>query len=119
MMHEHPCELVFERLEAFHDGELSIDERVAIQNHLGECVSCNLASLDIAALSLGLKDLASQIAVRLDVLIERDLIGLVTPPPPALAIARLIDDDPVDPGAEGRLAAERRERPEDPQEYFL
>jgi hypothetical protein len=62
MMHEHPCELVFERLEAFHDGELSIDERVAIQNHLGECVSCNLASLDIAALSFGMKDLASQIA---------------------------------------------------------
>jgi hypothetical protein len=62
MMHEHPCELVFERLEAFHDGELSIDERVAIQNHLGECVSCNLASLDIAALSFGMKDLASHIA---------------------------------------------------------
>jgi hypothetical protein len=62
MMHEHPCAVVFDRLEAFHDGELSIDERVAIQNHLGECVSCNLAAEELAALSCGLRDLASHIA---------------------------------------------------------
>ena len=62
MMHEHPCELIQERLEAFHDGELSIDERVAIQNHLGECVSCNLTSLEIASLSFSMKDLAAQIS---------------------------------------------------------
>jgi len=62
MMHEHPCADVLERLEAFHDGELSIDERIAIQNHLGECVSCNLTASEIAALGLGLRDLASQIA---------------------------------------------------------
>ena len=62
MMHEHPCATIQDRLEAFHDGELSIDERVAIQNHLGECVSCNLSSEEIASLSLGLRDLASQLA---------------------------------------------------------
>ena len=62
MMHEHPCEMILERLEAFHDGELSIDERVAIQNHLGECVSCNLTASEITAVSFGLKDLASHIA---------------------------------------------------------
>ena len=62
MMHEHPCETVLDRLEAFHDGELSIDERVAIQNHLGECVSCNLTAEEIASVGFGLRDLASRIA---------------------------------------------------------
>jgi hypothetical protein len=62
MMHEHPCVLVVERLEAFHDGELSIDERIAIQNHLGECVSCNLAAEEIASLGMNLRELASRIA---------------------------------------------------------
>lgn len=62
MMHEHPCVTVVDRLEAFHDGELTIDERVAIQNHLGECVSCNLAAQELAALTAGFRDLASHTA---------------------------------------------------------
>ena len=62
MMHEHPCVTVLERLEAYHDGELSIEERVAIQNHLGDCVSCNIASSEITALALNLRDLAGHIA---------------------------------------------------------
>jgi hypothetical protein len=64
MMHEHPCATIVERLEAFHDGELSIDERVAIQNHLGDCVSCNLASEEIALVGFGLRDLAAHVAER-------------------------------------------------------
>ena len=43
----------------------------------------------------------------------------VTPPPPPLPVARLVDDDAVDPGAEGRLAAEAVDGAEDPQEDFL
>ena len=39
-------------------------------------------------------------------LIQGDLAGSVAPSPPALAVSRLVDDDPVNPGAEGRLAAE-------------
>jgi hypothetical protein len=62
MMHEHPCVDVRDRLEAFHDGELSIDERIAIQNHLGECVSCNLTASELVSLGAGLRDVASQIA---------------------------------------------------------
>jgi len=62
MMHEHPCVTVVDRLEAFHDGELTIDERVAIQNHLGECVSCNLAAQELVALTAGFRDLASHTA---------------------------------------------------------
>jgi hypothetical protein len=62
MMHEHPCTDVRERLEAFHDGELTIDERIAIQGHLGECVTCNLAAEELAVLGSGLRDLAAHIA---------------------------------------------------------
>ena len=43
MMHQHPCDEIRERLEAYHDGELLLDEQVAIQGHLTECVGCSLA----------------------------------------------------------------------------
>jgi hypothetical protein len=59
------------------------------------------------------------LAELLQVLVERDLVGAMSPPPPALAVPRLVDDDAIDPGAEGRLAAEAREGAEDAQEDFL
>ena len=31
MMHQHPCTDVRERLEAFYDGELAVDERIAFR----------------------------------------------------------------------------------------
>jgi hypothetical protein len=58
MMHERPCVDVRERLEAFHDGEVPVDERIAIQNHLGECVACNLEAEELASLSATLRDFA-------------------------------------------------------------
>jgi len=61
-MHELPCATVQDRLEAFHDGELSIDERVVIQNHLGECVSCAMVSDEIDAVGHGLRDVAAKIS---------------------------------------------------------
>ena len=61
----------------------------------------------------------AQVAVRGHVLVERHLVGLVAPPPPALAVARLVDDDAVDPGLEGRLAAEVVDGAEDAEEDFL
>lgn len=60
-MHEVPCATVQDQLEAFHDGELSIDERVAVQNHLGECVSCALVASEIVSVGSGLRDLAGLI----------------------------------------------------------
>lgn len=62
MMHEHLCADVRERLEAFHDGELGIDERIAIQNHLGECVACNLAAIELSTIGNTLRDLAGHVA---------------------------------------------------------
>lgn len=62
MMHAHPCIDVRDRLEAFHDGELTIDERIAIQGHLGECVTCNLAAEELAVMGAGLRDLAAHLS---------------------------------------------------------
>ena len=39
-----------------------------------------------------------QIAVGFHMHVERHLLAAMTPPPPALPVRRLIDDDPVDPG---------------------
>ena len=57
--------------------------------------------------------------MRGDVLIERHLIGAVAPPPEPVAVARLVDGDAVDPGAEARLAAEAVNGAEDAEEDFL
>ncbi len=64
MMHEHPCTDVRERLEAFYDGELAVDQRIAIQNHLGECVACSLATEELGVLGASLRELAAQTADR-------------------------------------------------------
>ena len=56
MMHERPCVDVRKRLEAFHDGEVPVEDRIAIQNHLSECVACNLEAEELAALSSTLRD---------------------------------------------------------------
>ena len=60
-----------------------------------------------------------EIAVRRHVLVKRHLVGLVPPPPPALLVARLVDADAVDPGFEGRLAAEVPNGAEDAEKDFL
>lgn len=61
MMHERRCADVRERLEAFHDGELGIEERITIQDHLGECVACNLAAIELSSISNTLRVLASEV----------------------------------------------------------
>jgi hypothetical protein len=57
--------------------------------------------------------------VRRNVLIERDLIRPMPPPPESVPIPGLIHSDPVDPGAQAGLAAEAVDRPEHPQEDLL
>ncbi|MEO7156525.1 MAG: zf-HC2 domain-containing protein [Vicinamibacterales bacterium] len=46
------------QLEAFHDGELTIDERIAIQLHLTECASCSATSCELESLGSTLRSLA-------------------------------------------------------------
>jgi hypothetical protein len=59
MIFGYGCVDVRDRLEAFHDGELSIDERIAIQQHLGECGSCSAVARELANLGAALRDLAT------------------------------------------------------------
>lgn len=58
MMHVVPCEQVREDLTAYHDGELSIDARVLIHNHLQECVACRLEAASLADLSRAFRTMA-------------------------------------------------------------
>jgi predicted anti-sigma-YlaC factor YlaD len=59
---DRPCAEVHELLEAFYDGELDIDERIDVQQHVNECAACNAAAADIAMVGMGLRDLASHVA---------------------------------------------------------
>jgi Putative zinc-finger len=59
MMFEHACPDVRERVEAFHDGELSIDERIWIQQHLAGCAACSAAATELAELGSTLRELAA------------------------------------------------------------
>ena len=55
MMNPYACGDARARLEAFYDGELSIDERIEIQQHINECSGCSSASNDLAELSTTLR----------------------------------------------------------------
>lgn len=55
MMHVLPCARVREDLEAFVDGELSLDQQVSIQSHLQECVSCRLEASEVAEIGRALR----------------------------------------------------------------
>lgn len=59
MIFGYGCVDVRDRLEAFHDGELPIEERIAIQNHLADCGSCSAAASDLAELGSTLRDFAA------------------------------------------------------------
>ena len=59
MMLEHACTDVRDRLEAYHDGESSIDDRILIQSHLARCASCSAAANDLAELGSTLRELAA------------------------------------------------------------
>ena len=61
MMHEHACADVRGRLEAFHDGEVPFAERLAIQNHLGECVACSLEAEELAGLGSTIRLMAAEV----------------------------------------------------------
>jgi hypothetical protein len=59
MISQHACLDVRERLEAFHDGELSIDERITFQQHISECSGCSSLASELASLSANLRELAA------------------------------------------------------------
>ncbi|MGE3276209.1 MAG: anti-sigma factor [Vicinamibacterales bacterium] len=64
MMHVLPCDAVREELQAFHDGELSIEQQVRVEEHLRECVACRLESVELGELSDALRVMSAQVADR-------------------------------------------------------
>lgn len=58
MMHAVSCEAVQDRLEEFHDDELTLEERVAIQGHLRDCVTCALVATELEEVRASLRDMA-------------------------------------------------------------
>lgn len=58
MMHAVSCGEVQNRLEEFHDGELTVEGRVAVQGHLRDCVTCALAAGELDELRDSLREAA-------------------------------------------------------------
>ena len=64
MMHAIRCGDVQDRLEAFHDDELTMEERVAIQSHLRDCVTCSLMATEFDDLRTSLREAALRLPDR-------------------------------------------------------
>jgi len=64
MMHAVRCEDVQNRLEEFHDDELTIEQRVAIQGHLHDCVTCALVASEFDEVRVGLREAAQRLPDR-------------------------------------------------------
>jgi hypothetical protein len=65
MMHVIGCEHVRDRLEAYTDGELPLEELVAIQGHLRDCVACALEAADLARLGEELRAMSATMPTRI------------------------------------------------------
>jgi hypothetical protein len=64
MMHAVRCEDVQDLLEEFHDDELTLEQRVAIQGHLHDCVTCALVATEFDEVRSGLREAAQQLPDR-------------------------------------------------------
>lgn len=67
------CSAVRRRLPEYHDGELAIEQRVAIQNHLSACSACAAEAEALNTVRLALHEAAVERACALDL---HDLDGL-------------------------------------------
>jgi hypothetical protein len=64
MMHVLGCEHVREHLQAYHDGELPLDEQVRIQGHLRDCVGCAIEATELEELGEGLRAMSASLPDR-------------------------------------------------------
>ena len=71
----HNCTAVIPLLDAYHDGELAVDEKVAVDDHLRGCESCSRQLAEVGKLVGALKklptvSLADDFADRFDALLK-------------------------------------------------
>lgn len=59
------CLRVRELLDEFVDGELSVEEQVAVESHLHSCAECSLATRDLALIGQALRAVGTQRAAAL------------------------------------------------------
>jgi hypothetical protein len=71
MMHVQPCREVQERLEAFHDGELPLEEQILVQDHLRECVTCAVVAGELDAIGASLRAMAASLPDRVSDEVDR------------------------------------------------
>jgi hypothetical protein len=64
MMHVLGCEQVREQLQAYHDGELPLDEQVLIQGHLRDCIACAIEASDFDEIGEGLRAMSTSLPDR-------------------------------------------------------
>ncbi len=64
MMHVLACERVRDALQAYHDGELSIDEQVLIQGHLRDCIACAIEAAELEELGETLRAMSTSLPDR-------------------------------------------------------
>lgn len=64
MMHVLGCEHVREQLQAYHDGELSLDEQVLIQGHLRDCIACAIEAAELEELGEDLRAMSASLPDR-------------------------------------------------------
>lgn len=67
MMRLADCGTVSEQLAAFHDGELTVEQQVAVEAHLRECVACAIESAEIAELGRLMREIAAGLPHRYQV----------------------------------------------------
>ena len=79
-MNPQRCSAVRRRLSAFHDGELPVDEQIAVQAHLRGCAACAAEARSLREVGEALRAAA---AARIDDA-QADLAGL-----PASVVSRL------------------------------
>jgi hypothetical protein len=51
------CDVVREELDAFHDGELPLEQQLLVREHLETCAACGMAHDELEALRHGLREL--------------------------------------------------------------
>jgi hypothetical protein len=64
MMHVLACDEVRNALQAYHDGELSIDEQVLVQGHLRDCIACAIEAAELEELGETLRAMSTSLPDR-------------------------------------------------------
>lgn len=57
MIHRMSCDAVRDDLDAFHDGELALEQQLLVREHLEACVACALEHHELEVLRRGLREM--------------------------------------------------------------